>query len=142
MTLQRLRARTTSALTIGAAVALTAACTSPSTETDALEALPGNRYAQSNLAATGDQYAAPFTLPDMVNAWGVAIRPKGAGGHFWVGAGGTSFEFVGDVTASPDPALRQLHQDGLREVTVPGADSDTSEAGIGKTTGVIFNPAP
>ncbi|WP_072754436.1 TIGR03118 family protein, partial [Rhodococcus maanshanensis] len=56
--------------------------------------------------------------------------------------GGTSYEFVGDVTASPDPALRQLHQDGLKEVTVPGADSDTTDAGIGKTTGVIFNPAP
>ncbi|SEM10943.1 hypothetical protein SAMN05444583_122101, partial [Rhodococcus maanshanensis] len=100
---------------LGTVLAVTSACSSPTTG-DSPEALPGNRYAQSNLAATGDLYAAPFTISSMVNAWGVAIRPKGAGGHFWVGAGGTSYEFVGDVTASPDPALRQLHQDGLKEV--------------------------
>ncbi|MFD4180536.1 TIGR03118 family protein [Rhodococcus sp. NPDC058514] len=141
MTTRWIGTRSTCALALGAALALTASCTS-STSTNSLEPLSGNHYVQSNLAATGEQYGAPFTLPSMVNAWGVAIRPKGAGGHFWVGAGGTSFEFVGDVTASPDPALRQLHQDGLREVTVPGADADTSDAGIGKTTGVIFNPAP
>jgi hypothetical protein len=80
-------------------------------------------------------------LDDMVNAWGLAIRPQGGCGHFWVGAGGASFEFVGDVAASPLPALRTLHQDELRNVTVPCADSDTSDAGGGKITGVVFNPA-
>ncbi|MGW6378043.1 TIGR03118 family protein [Rhodococcus sp. NPDC055112] len=143
MTVHRIETGARWGLALAATLTLTGGCASSSSPApDAVEALPGNRYTQTNLAATGETYSAPFTLPDMVNAWGVAIRPKGAGGHFWVGAGGTSYEFVGDVTASPDPAMRQLHQDGLQEVTVPGADSDTSDAGIGKTTGVIFNPAP
>jgi hypothetical protein len=111
----------------------------PATDTGSL---PGNRYTSTTLVASNDSYGAPATFPEMVNAWGVAIRPQGDGGHFWVGAGGTSFEFVGDVNASPDPALRPLHQDGLHEVTVPGADADTTDAGGGKITGVAFNPAP
>ncbi|MFE5705559.1 TIGR03118 family protein [Rhodococcus koreensis] len=124
-----------------AALLLGAGCsaTAPATDT---ESLPGNRYTSSTLAASNDSYGAPATFPGMVNAWGVAIRPQGDGGHFWVGAGGTSFEFVGDVSASPDPALRPLHQDGLHAVTVPGADADTTDAGAGKITGVAFNPAP
>jgi uncharacterized protein (TIGR03118 family) len=101
----------------------------------------GNRYCQVNLAANTEEYQARFTEPELVNAWGVAIRPKGAGGHFWVAAGGHSYEFVGDVTASADPKLRELFQDPLTAVTIPGADADTSDASIGKTTGVIFNGA-
>ncbi|MGH3940912.1 MAG: TIGR03118 family protein [Pseudonocardiaceae bacterium] len=100
---------------------------------------PGNRYCQVNLAANVDAYQARFTVPEMVNAWGIAIRPQGAGGHFWVGAGGHSYEFIGDVSVSADPKLRELFQDGLTDVTIPGADSDVTDASIGKTTGVIFN---
>lgn len=72
----------------------------------------------------------------------MAIRPKGAGGHFWVGVGGTSFQFVGDVSASADPKLRTLFQDQLREVTIPGADALVTDDTAGKTTGVLSNPAP
>jgi uncharacterized protein (TIGR03118 family) len=102
---------------------------------------PENHYRQINLAANAEAYKAKFTMPDMVNAWGIAIRPKGAGGHFWVGAGNTSYEFVGDVTASADQKLRELHQDPLKAVTIPGTDNSTEETSIGKTTGVIFNGA-
>jgi uncharacterized protein (TIGR03118 family) len=102
---------------------------------------PENRYCQVNLAANAEEYQARFTEPELVNAWGVAIRPKGAGGHFWVAAGGHSYEFVGDVTASADPKLRELFQDPLTAVTIPGADADTSDASIGKVTGVVFNGA-
>ncbi|MBV6760583.1 TIGR03118 family protein [Rhodococcus opacus] len=126
-------------LTVTLSVAV--AC-STSDSTEPADAMSGNRYVQTNLAANSDEYGAPFTFPAMVNAWGIANRPKGAGGHFWVGAGGTSFQFVGDVSASPDPAVQRLSQDGLREVTVPGADSNTTDASIGKITGVVFNPAP
>jgi hypothetical protein len=35
-----------------------------------------------------------------INAWGIAIRPAGAGGHCWVAAGGGSYRFVGDVAAA------------------------------------------
>ncbi|MEV0292910.1 TIGR03118 family protein [Nocardia sp. NPDC050710] len=127
---------------LGAALIVAAACSDSQPATDDIPALAGNSYVQTNLAGNKDEYKAQFTFPDMVNAWGLADRPKGAGGHFWVGAGGKSFQFVGDVTASPDPKAQQLFQDQLKIVTIPGADADTSDASIGKTTGVVFNPAP
>ncbi|MGH3753306.1 MAG: TIGR03118 family protein, partial [Pseudonocardiaceae bacterium] len=100
-----------------------------------------NRYRQVNLAANDEAYRARLTIPEMVNAWGIAIRPRGAGGHFWVTAGGTSHEFIGDVRASDDRELRRLHQDDLTAVTIPGADNKTDDTSIGKATGVIFNGA-
>lgn len=101
-----------------------------------------NAYQQTNLAASKASYGAPFTFDGMVDAWGIAIRPAGAGGHFWVTAGGTSYQFVGDVTASPNTALRTLFQDGLAEVYLPGADALTTADSIGKVTGTAFNGAP
>ncbi|MFB7724367.1 MULTISPECIES: TIGR03118 family protein [unclassified Nocardia] len=128
---------------LGAAILVAAACSKSEPAADNYPAaLDGNHYAQINLAADKDSYKAQFTYPDMVNAWGLADRPKGAGGHFWVGGGGFSFQFVGDVTKSSDPKFQKLFQDPLKLVTVPGADSDTSDKSVGKTTGVIFNPAP
>ena len=100
-----------------------------------------NSYRRSNLAASSAAYGATFTLPDMVDAWGIAIRPAGAGGHFWVLGGGTSWQFVGDVQASPEARLRVLSQDGLGEVYLPGADALGSDS-IGKATGTVFNGAP
>ena len=102
---------------------------------------PDNHYRQVNLAANSEAYQARFTIPDMVNAWGIAIRPEGAGGHFWVAAGNASYEFVGDVTASGDQKMRELHQDPLKVVTIPGTDTSTEETSIGKATGVVFNGA-
>ena len=101
-----------------------------------------NAYRQTNLAATKPSYGAAFTLPEMVDAWGIAIRPAGAGGHFWVQGGGTSWQFVGDVSAAIDPKLRALFQDGLGEVYLPGADALTTSASLGKSTGTAFNGAP
>lgn len=100
-----------------------------------------NRYRQINLAANAEAYQARFTIPEMVNAWGIAIRPKGAGGHFWVTAGEASYEFVGDVSASGDPKLHKLFQDPLKAVTIPGADTKTDDTSVGKATGVVFNGA-
>ncbi|MFD6395589.1 TIGR03118 family protein [Nocardia sp. NPDC060249] len=127
---------------LGAAVLLAVACSNTEPSADDVAALDGNRYGQTNLAADKDSYHAQFTLPGMVNAWGLADRPKGAGGHFWVGAGGKSFQFLGDVQSSSDPKLQKLTQDQLKLVGVPGADADTSDKSIGKVTGVVFNPAP
>ena len=101
-----------------------------------------NAYRRVDLVASKASYGAPFTIPGFVNAWGIAIRPAGAGGHFWIGAGGASYEFVGDVSASADPALRTLFQDALAEVGVPGADALSTSGSVGKTTGVAFNGAP
>ena len=101
-----------------------------------------NRYIQANLVANKASYKAQFTEADFVDAWGIAIRPKGAGGHFWVGGGGTSWQYVGDVKASATPSLQPLFQDGLKKVTVPGADSLIDDTSAGKITGVVFNGAP
>ncbi len=101
-----------------------------------------NRYTTVNLVANKASYQAQFTEADFVNAWGIAIRPKGAGGHFWVGGGGTSWQYVGDVKSSATPSLQPLFQDGLKKVTVAGADSLTGDTSAGKITGVVFNGAP
>lgn len=106
------------------------------------EAQSPNRYRQTALLASHARYGARFTEPEFINGWGIAIRPPGAGGHFWVGGGGISWQYVGDVTRSPDPALRVLHQDGLRKVGVPGADALTSDDSLGKVTGVVYNGTP
>ncbi|WP_083440696.1 TIGR03118 family protein [Aquincola tertiaricarbonis] len=79
---------------------------------------------QSNLVASKPGYGAPIIEPEMKNAWGIAIRPAGLGGHFWIGAAGTgtSIQYVGDVG---DTAL---FQDELAIVTTGGP-----------ATGVGFN---
>lgn len=100
-----------------------------------------NRYRQANLLASHTRYGARFTEPEFINGWGIAIRPAGAGGHFWIGGGGISWQYLGDVTRSTDPALHTLQQDGLREVTVPAADAGTGDDSLGKVTGVVFNGA-
>lgn len=38
------------------------------------------------------------TDPAFIDAWGIAIRPAGQPGHFWVLAGNKSYEYVGDVS--------------------------------------------
>lgn len=97
---------------------------------------PQNSFTVANLAASKPSYNAQITLPEMIGAWGVAIRPAGAGGHFWVGAANSSWEFIGDVKKNADPALRVLSQDNLKRVTVPGTDSLTPP---GAVTGVVYN---
>jgi uncharacterized protein (TIGR03118 family) len=95
-------------------------------------AAPGNAYQQTNLVANSALYAPQILDPTLLNAWGIAIRPAGFGGHFWVtsNGGGTSLEYVGDVGGVP------LFQDDLKVVTVPGPSGSA-----GTPTGVVFNPA-
>ncbi len=90
----------------------------------------GNHYQQANLAASNASFNPTFLIPDMIDAWGIAIRPAGAGGHFWITASANSYEFVGDVNGTPieiDPAL------GI--VTLPPAGNNP-----GAANGIIFNP--
>lgn len=103
---------------------------SPETPVDKAQALgvragayPG--LVQTNLVANKPGYGAQIVEPALRNAWGIAIRPAGAGGHFWVGAErtGQSIQYVGDVGGTP------LFQDELKVV-------DTG----GPVTGVAFNP--
>ncbi len=88
----------------------------------------GNRYQQTNLVASSAAYNPQIVEPLMVNGWGIAIRPAGAGGHFWVTASGTSLEYVGDVNGTP------LFTDSLDVVTLP-----PSAGNVGAGNGVVFN---
>lgn len=126
--------RRTIVLASGVALAVTA-CGAGSDTPVPLVPIAQNRYTVANLAGSDASYKALITLPEMIGAWGIAIRPAGSGGHFWVGAANSSWEFVGDVKNNVDPALRVLGQDNLKRVTVPGTDAPTP----GAVTGVVFN---
>ena len=91
-------------------------------------------YTQTNLVASTNAYGASIVDPTLINAWGIAIRPAGFGGHFWVesAGAGTSNQFVGDVGGKP------LYSDNLRLVTVPGP-SNPPVVTQGTPTGVVFN---
>ena len=131
-------------IAVGGSAALVTACGGGGTGSGGVGSEPAaqNRFMQANLVASSASYAPQILVPQMVNAWGIAIRPAGAGGHFWVNGGGSSWEFVGDVSNSPTLALRRLGVDQLTQVTLPGADSITGAGSVGKSTGVAFNGAP
>lgn len=88
------------------------------------------RFAVHVMVANKKKYKPDIVDPYLINAWGLAIRPAGLGGHFWVGnyGNGTSDEYVGDVGSTP------LFQDALKEVTVPNSVMDVSGP-----TGIVFN---
>ncbi len=101
-------------------------------------------FLRHDFVANKASYGADTVEPEMVNAWGVAIRPAGAGGHFWVVADKTSFEYIGDVRQSPDKKLRTLHTDALKYVTLPvGGEENVATGTIfldGKDSFVITQP--
>ncbi|HEY8994014.1 MAG TPA: TIGR03118 family protein [Lacunisphaera sp.] len=94
-----------------------------------------NSFSQTNLVADTDDFNAEFVNPDMVDAWGIALRPPGAGGHIWVNdaVGGTSLEYIGDVAGMP------LHQDGLTKVTLH--QPHFTDHGYAFATGIVYNAA-
>jgi uncharacterized protein (TIGR03118 family) len=81
-------------------------------------------FKQVNLVANKPELGARIVEPRLQNAWGIAIRPAGLGGHFWVTANTVreSIEYVGDVAGVP------LFQDDLKVVGTGGTP-----------TGVVFN---
>lgn len=93
-----------------------------------------NGYKQTNLIANNIKYSPTIEVDEkLINAWGIAIRPKGAGGHFWVTGKDISFEYVGDVQNSPDPSLRKLHSDELKYVKLPVGSAENF------ATSTVFN---
>jgi uncharacterized protein (TIGR03118 family) len=94
-----------------------------------------NAYVNTVLVANRSSYHPQLVDPNMVDAWGIAIRPPGAGGHFWIAnAGtGTSVEYIGDVNGVP------LHQDGLKTVTLE--IPRWTDRGIAYVTGQAYNSA-
>jgi uncharacterized protein (TIGR03118 family) len=105
-------------------------------------AADGNSYAAHNLVANSAVYDPDIVDPSLVNAWGIANRPAGLGGHIWVAASnsGQSIQYVGDIGKTP------LYQDELRSISIPGTrhGDGSPDAGrvIGTPTGVVFNGAP
>lgn len=101
----------------------------------AASALAQNAYVKTVLVANDPKYHPQLIDKKMVDAWGVAIRPPGAGGHFWISnaATGTSVEYIGDVNGAP------LHQDGLKTVTLQ--TPRWTDRGIAYVTGQTYNSA-
>src|SRR5215510_13534899 len=73
----------------------------------------GNVYAQKVLVANRPGLAPDAIIdPHLLNPWGIALRPPGAGGHIWISNAGnlSTSTYIGDVHGTP------LHQDGLKIV--------------------------
>ena len=84
-----------------------------------------NNYVKTHFVANKAKYLPQIAIePKMVDAWGIAIRPKGAGGHFWITASDTSYQYVGDVSNSPDESLRKLHVKDIPYVKLPVGGAD------------------
>ncbi len=91
-----------------------------------------NAYVQTNFVANKPEYKGHIVEKDFINAWGVAIRPAGAGGHFWVTAKDVSYQYVGDIKGATDEAMRSLHTNNTEYVKLPVGGADNF------ATGVIF----
>jgi uncharacterized protein (TIGR03118 family) len=95
----------------------------------------GNRFVQTILVANKASFHPQIVNPDMINPWGIAVRPPGAGGHFWINnAGtGTSVEYIGDANGVA------LFQDGLKSVTLDAPQF--TDHGVPTVTGLAYNAA-
>ncbi|MBP7252754.1 MAG: TIGR03118 family protein [Alphaproteobacteria bacterium] len=90
-------------------------------------------FVAETFTANKTNYAPRWLENDFVNGWGIAIRPAGAGGHFWITAKDVSYEYVGDVRQSPEALLRSMHTDALKYVKLPVGGGDKF------ATGVVFS---
>lgn len=91
---------------------------------------PPSAYKQENLVSSRLEDGALLLDPDFINAWGVAIRPAGLGGHWWVTNTDTSRVslYVGDSPTVP------FTQDGLSVLGVPGAPGEAIEIPVDPPT--------
>lgn len=88
------------------------------------------RFATEIFTANKASAKPQWVEKDFVNGWGVAIRPAGAGGHFWITAKDVSYEYVGDVRQSPQELLRTMHTDKLKYVKLPVGGADKFATGV------------
>ncbi|AZZ37325.1 TIGR03118 family protein [Bdellovibrio sp. qaytius] len=105
-------------------------CSTPKVKPTAVNS--ENNFGQINLVANRAEFKPQIVDPQMQNAWGLANRPAGLGGHFWITAqkAGSSIEYVGDV------GQQKLFQDGLKNV-----DLSHKKGKLDSPTGVVFNPS-
>ena len=90
-------------------------------------------YKLTVLVANKQIYAPQIVDKDMVNAWGLAIRPAGSGGHFWVNNTdtGTVSLYVGDTNE------KALYQDDIKILDI--AKPAKSKLAHSAPTGQVFN---
>jgi uncharacterized protein (TIGR03118 family) len=96
-----------------------------------------NQYAAKILVANRPGFDAGAMIDEhLVNPWGIALRPPGAGGHIWVSnaSNASTSTFVGDAGGTP------LHQDGLKLVPLDGPRV-SYEDGVANVTGQAYNIA-
>jgi len=96
-----------------------------------------NVYDQKILVANRPELAPGALIdPHLINPWGIALRPPGAGGHIWISNAGnlSTSTFVGDAHGVP------LHQDGLKIVYLDGP-LISYEDGLANVTGQVYNAA-
>jgi uncharacterized protein (TIGR03118 family) len=97
--------------------------------------LSDSGYLQTNLVANKAEFHPQIVDEKIIDAWGIALRPPGAGGHIWIAnaGSGTSSEYIGDVPGNP------LHQDGLKLVTLD--QPRFTDHGRAFVTGQAYNSA-
>ncbi|MBI1274011.1 MAG: TIGR03118 family protein [Alphaproteobacteria bacterium] len=89
-------------------------------------------YKLINLVANKQIYEPQLIDERMLNAWGLAIRPAGAGGHFWINNtdSGTNSMYIGDVNGVA------LHQDKTPFINIAAPAGQTEPS---HPTGDVFN---
>ena len=92
-------------------------------------------FLQTNLVANKAEFHPQIVDEKMINGWGIALRPPGAGGHIWIADAGTGYssEYIGDLPGNP------LHQDGLKLVKLD--DPAFTDHGYSFVTGQAYDAA-
>lgn len=101
------------------------------------DAAAGNVYQQKILVANRPGFDSSAIIDKhMINPWGLALRPPGAGGHFWISNAGnaSTSTYIGDAKGVP------LHQDGLKIVYLDGP-LVSYEDGLANVTGQVYAAA-
>jgi uncharacterized protein (TIGR03118 family) len=98
-----------------------------------VQADASNAFVQTNLVADNASFNPQIVNPNFSDAWGIALRPPGAGGHIWVNQAfsGVSDTYIGDVNGVA------LHQDAL--TSVPLDSPAFTDRGVPFDTGIVYN---
>ena len=83
-----------------AIAAVLAACALGVTMWSRADTRSTNAYAEKILVANRAGFAEDALVdPHLINPWGIALRPPGAGGHFWISNAGnlSTSTFIGDA---------------------------------------------
>ena len=101
------------------------------------QARGADAFVNTVLVANREKYKpVAFVDPHLIDPWGIALRPPGAGGHIWISNAGnlSTTTYIGDANGVP------LHQDGLKIVYIEGPMTSFHD-GIANVTGQGYNAA-